>query len=168
MLSYCDSHEITHPPSITLPDAATYPSPPVRTRVAIHSAGQPALMSAHDHTQEVEQNVSSRASFLGSTLFCAPFRCGSNPGRLSVKLCRSRTSRPISPRAAFVSLRPYSPNSQPTLVFPPMFSYDAVETEIINAPVDLVELLKPAHTITRLGCIGMLALLSTLGRRKMA
>jgi len=28
---------------------------------------------------------------------------------------------------------------------------------------DVVELLKPKHTITRVGCTGMLALLSTLG-----
>jgi hypothetical protein len=116
-----------------LPDSATYSStPPAHTRVAIRSAAQPALMSAHDHNQEAERDVSFRASFLRSTLFCAPFRCGSNPGRLPVKLCRIRTPRAIPPRAAFVSLRPYSPNSQPTLVFPPWFSYDAVETEITS------------------------------------
>ena len=168
MLSHCDSHAITHPPSTPSPNTATYPStPPVRTRVAIHRAGQPALMSTHDHTQEAERNVSLRANFLRSTLFCAPFRCGSNPGRLPVKLCRTRTPRAPSLRTAFVSLRPYGPNSHPMLVFPPVSSGDALETGITKAPAGVVGLLNPAYTITRIGCTGMLALLSTLGRRKM-
>lgn len=166
MLFHCDSHAIAHPPSIPSPNTATYPSTPsVRTRVAIHRAGQPALMNTHDHIQEAERNVSFRASFLRSTLFCAPFRCGSNPGWLPVKL--SRMPRAPSLRPAFVLLRPYSPISRPTLVFPPVSSGDAVETGITKVPADVVELLNPAHTIARIGCTGMLALLSTLGRRKM-
>jgi hypothetical protein len=123
MLSHCDSSAITHSPSTPSSDTMTYSSTPtVRTQVAIHRAGLPALTGTHDHNQEGERNVSLRAKFLRSTFFCAPFRCGSNPSRLPVTSCRTRTPGATFHRAvhhAFVPLKPISPISQPTVVFLP-------------------------------------------------
>jgi hypothetical protein len=167
MLSHCDDSAFTRTSFIPSADTATYSSTSSpRTRVAIRGDGQ---ISTHDQNQEGERNVSFRASFLRSTIFCAPFRCDSNPDRLPATFCRIGTPGPTFQRAAFVSLRPHTTNSQPTLVFPPISGCDSMETGIVNTPADGVELLKPAHTISRVGCTGMLALLNSLiGRHEMA
>ena len=125
MLSHCDNSAITHTSSIPSTDTAAYPSTSApRTRVAIRRDGQPALMSTHDQTQDGERNVSFRARFLRSTFFCAPLRCGSNSYRLPMTACRIGTPGPTFQRATFVSLRPHTPNSQPTLAFPPISGYE--------------------------------------------